>query len=115
MPPDDFRRLCETSHVPLIRSITGDCFPLSHSCAYFGRDDTKDEGYPPAVLFGDAKLSECDVLTTMTFEARSHFEAFNRKLMERDNRAKIELDCAKFMDVSRTTMVEIGGVIESRR
>lgn len=82
--PSTFKSHYETTHIPLIRSLTGPLFPTSHSRFYLARktmedspkSDTSNAKHPPTVFVGTSKDFDYDVYCTLEFENVSAFEAF---------------------------------------
>lgn len=97
----EFKRLYEASHVPLVKELTGDLFPLSHKRYYIS-----DVDRPAATQF--------DAITEMTFADHAAFQGFYAKLMKGDNGTKVAADCDAFLDGARTTMVVVDDVKETR-
>lgn len=93
--PEEFKHHYEGVHVPLVRSLVGDLFPLTHIRRYLAAPN----GTRPQTGF--------DTLTEMTFRDRESFETFSSKLMDGENGTKVVADCEEFLDASKTTMVVI--------
>ncbi|OAL42913.1 hypothetical protein IQ07DRAFT_650540 [Pyrenochaeta sp. DS3sAY3a] len=96
----EFKQLYEESHVALVKKLTGNLFPLSHTRRYLAEEDR-----PATVQF--------DAITEMTFVDHSAFVAFSARLLADDNAALIAADCEKFLDGAKTSMVIVDEVIET--
>jgi uncharacterized protein (TIGR02118 family) len=118
----EFKHRYETVHVPLVKKMTGNLFPLSHTRRYISRQDTTpNDGQAEAVdvaelISGDAADVQYDVITEMAFDTREDFYKFTGTLNEPDNVAKIQGDCAGFLDTTRVpTMIVLQDVYETYR
>ncbi|KAF2016113.1 hypothetical protein BU24DRAFT_422450 [Aaosphaeria arxii CBS 175.79] len=70
-----FQNDYETVHIPLLKKVVGDEFPLSHTRHYVDRTDAKarqDDDY----LFVSQDSFEYDVVTVYTFANRAHWMRF---------------------------------------
>lgn len=102
----EFKAHFESSHVPLIKSIAGPLFPLSHTRRYIERsgDDAK-------VLIGTQADFEYDVIAELTFADEASFGAFYGTMQKEENAARLESDENAIADRSKTKVVVIGETI----
>ncbi|KAG4277674.1 HypE protein [Fusarium proliferatum] len=118
--PENFRNHYERVHIPLMRKLGGELFPISHSRRYIARanDVTQDgsEMYPAVTISGVPSDFSYDAITEMTFESRQSFYDFSERLAEPEIAAKVAEDCAAFLDTSRTPSIAvIGELHETKR
>lgn len=91
----DFRHHYENVHVPLLKSLAGSLFPLSHTRQY---TQTISEGR-------GAADNGIDCVTEMQFETASDFAKFSEFLASASVAPKVQEDCEAFMDSSKTTVL----------
>lgn len=89
----EFRHRYENFHMPLIKSLAGPLFPLSHTRQY-----TQSVSGPAA---GDG----VDCVTEMRFETAADFAKFSELLVSADAAPKVQEDCDAFMDSSKTEVL----------
>ncbi len=65
----------ENKHVPLLKSLSGPRFPLSHTRHYLSRGPSAPE-YPLNVVHGNPTAFDCDAFTVVMFENEAAFEEF---------------------------------------
>lgn len=112
--PEQFRTHYEDSHVPLVKEIAGEHFPLSHTRRYLHRTQGKAEGternaeYPATVLVGAQAEFDYDAFAELTFSDAAAFQAFFGVVQQPENQARIKEDEAKFLDGARMTVVVVG-------
>ena len=104
-----FKDHYENKHVPLVRSIAGDTFPLSHKRHYIQRD-AQDKA---AMMVGDAAQFPVDAFATLTFSDEGAFQSFMGKVTATDAAAKIAQDEEIFLDRGRMAVVVLGDVQET--
>ncbi|KAK6221591.1 hypothetical protein LQW54_001363 [Pestalotiopsis sp. IQ-011] len=115
--PEQFRAHYEDSHVPLVKEIAGEHFPLSHNRRYVHRTAGKAEGternadYPATVLFGSQAEFDYDAFAELTFADVTAFQTFFGITQKPENQERIQADEAKFLDSSRMTVVVLGETI----
>ncbi|ROV97390.1 hypothetical protein VMCG_06865 [Cytospora schulzeri] len=106
--PEQFRAHYESSHVPLIKDITGELFPLSHTRRYIHRTEGKAEGTernansPASVLMGTQADFEYDVFAELIFPDVDAFQKFFGVAQQPENAARIAADEEKFLDRSKS-------------
>jgi uncharacterized protein (TIGR02118 family) len=122
LTPQEFKHRYETVHVPLIKEIAGSLFPLSHTRRYISRQETTPDGsqaeavHAAELVSGDAADVMYDAITEMTFDTREDFYRFAGILNEPGNAAKIQSDCAGFLDTTKVpTMLVLQDVCETYR
>lgn len=75
LSPEEFKDHWENRHVPLLKSLAGARFPLSHRRHYLSRDPSAPD-YPLRVLVGQLKDFDFDAFTVVTFESETAFKEF---------------------------------------
>src|SRR4051812_38094370 len=115
MSPQEFQSHYEDNHVPLIKSLAGPQFPLSHTRRYIQRSSDAVSNYAAIILSGTQEDFDYDALTEMAFEDEATLQSFFRFMNAPDVKEKIDADCAKFMDLTKAQLVVLGNVLETRR
>lgn len=109
LTPEQYRDHYENVHIPLMKNLTGDTFPLKHERHYVKRDGPPD--FPAAVLIGNQADFNYDAVAILTYRDKAHFDA-NWAFFEDEETAKlIKEDEAKFS--AWTTGVFIGPTIST--
>ena len=105
MSPAQFKDHYENKHVPLIRSLTGDHFPQSHSRHYIARmaamgatTDNTNETHPAVALVGTQADFDYDALAILTWDTEEVYEKFIKTIGGAEVAAKIAADEEKFLD-----------------
>jgi uncharacterized protein (TIGR02118 family) len=104
--PAEFKAHYEGSHVPLVKSIAGPLFPISHIRTYLHRTDSDE--YPASVLVGGQADFQYDAFAELTFKDEAAFGAFFGTVSSPENAAKIAADEELFLDRSKMTVVLVG-------
>lgn len=112
--PEEFRAHYENSHVPLVKDIGGDHFPLSHTRHYIDRAPGKADGternahYPASVLVGTQADFDYDSIAELTFADVTAFQTFFALCQQPDNAARLQADEEQFLDRAKMTVVAVG-------
>lgn len=99
----EFRHHYENVHVPLIKSLAGSLFPLSHTRRYTQPAGEGIEGAENGI----------DCVTEMQFNSASDFARLSEFLVSPDAASKVQKDCEAFMDPSKTDVVIIGDTLRT--
>lgn len=104
--PQQFRAHYEESHVPLVKEMAGEHFPLSHRRLYIQRADGKGDternaNYPASVLLGSQSDFDYDAFAELTFSDGAALQTFMGIVQKPENAARIVADEEKFLDSSR--------------
>lgn len=99
----EFRQHYENVHVPLIKSLGGSLFPLSHTRQYTQRGD-EDHG---------PRDNGIDCVTEMQFNTASDFARFSELLASASVASELQKDCEAFMDPSKTDVVIMGDSVKT--
>ncbi|KAH7377426.1 EthD domain-containing protein [Cadophora sp. MPI-SDFR-AT-0126] len=115
MTPQEFQSHYENTHVPLVKSLAGPQFPLSHTRRYPQRSSDPVSNYATVILSGTQEDFGYDALTEMVFEDEATCQSFLGFMNAQEVKDKIDADCAKFMDLTKAQLVVLGNVVETRR
>lgn len=120
MTPQDFKSHYEDVHVPLVKQMSADLFPITHTRRYVSRPRESSTN-PVNETNNSAETSSpsgpgYDAIIEMVFENEETFHKFSSLLAHPDNAPKIAEDCALFLDTSAPPCIAvIGDVCETRR
>lgn len=114
LTPNQFKHHYETIHIPLMKSLTGKLFPISHTRRYIERADS-DQAYAASVLGGSQADFDFDCLSELKFETEKGFRTMSALLASPELNPQVGEDCAAFMDPAKTKVVVLGEVVESLR
>jgi hypothetical protein len=119
--PAQFREHYENKHVPLICSVTGNLFPLTHTRWYIQRSAGKAEGtsrnadFPATVLQGTQADADFDAIAELTFVDEAAFQAFFEFYMNQEAAKELHEDEARFLDRSAVTGMVVGEFLETKK
>jgi len=114
--PNEFKAHYEGSHVPLVKSLAGPHFPISHTRTYLHRtEDTNATGdnnakYPASVMIGNQSDFDYDAFAELKFKDQGAFGAFFNLMQTPENAEKIAADEEKFLDRPKMAVVVVGEV-----
>ncbi|KAJ3521534.1 hypothetical protein NM208_g13248 [Fusarium decemcellulare] len=114
MTPNQFKDHYENKHIPLMKSLAGKSFPISHTRRYIQRAGA-DQQYAATVLGGSQADFEYDCVSELKFETEDGFKAMSTLLASPELSPQVGEDCAEFMDPGRTKVVVLGETNESLR
>ncbi|KAK8022954.1 hypothetical protein PG991_006835 [Apiospora marii] len=110
LTPAQFRDHYENVHIPLMRNLTGDTFPLSHERHYIMRDDDSngtDGTFPAAVLVGTSPDAiDYDAVAILTYRDKAHFDANWAFFEDPETSRIIAADEAKFSEWTRGVFLQ---------
>ncbi|KAL5045998.1 hypothetical protein BDW71DRAFT_182594 [Aspergillus fruticulosus] len=116
LTPSEFKTHYDTVHVPLIKSLAGDDFPICHRRLYLARPEPgEDNSYPVVALAGSQEDFDYDCITEMTFADEAAFKKFFGRRMEPGTKEIIDADEEKFVDRTKFKVVVVGDVEETTR
>lgn len=119
--PEQFRAHYEGKHVPLVKEIAGEHFPLSHTRRYIHRSEGTGEGternakYPATVLLGSQVDFDYDAFAELTFTDVTHFQNFFAATQQPENAARIAADEENFLDRSKMPVVVLGETVSTTK
>lgn len=102
--PEFFKNYMETKHVPLIRSITGSHFALSHTRNYLITPDSEPREMSLTGLITDIVF---DAVTEIVFRDEDHFSAHLELINKPENTIAREKDEAEFLNRGATRFVRV--------
>lgn len=106
LTPAQFRDHYENVHIPLMRNLTGDTFPLSHERHYVARAQN-DNSFPALVLpGGDPAAFDYDAVAILTYRDRAHFDANWAFFEDPETRRIIAEDEAKFSEWTKGVFLQ---------
>jgi hypothetical protein len=108
--PSDFKKLYETSHMPLLQFYGGEHFPKSHRRHYlqFNEDDQ------PAVVQGNAVALDFDAIAEISFDDEAAFQAFLAVLSVGEASKVLKKDEETFAVREKMRIAVIGDVQETK-
>ena len=119
--PQAFRHHYDNIHVPLVKSLSGAKFPLSHTRHYIQRDhqggghDKANDTFPAVTLIGSPEDFSYDAYTELVFEDESAFREFQAVVSEPKVAARIREDEELFMDWRRSRAVVVDQMSQTIR
>lgn len=111
--PAEFKDHYENTHLPLIKSITGPDFPISHSRSYIERSADGDFG--ARVFRGTQADFDMDVVAELAFEDMPALQRFFAAIGQGEGHKAIKADEEKFLDSERMKVVLLGESHETTR
>ncbi|KAI0475632.1 EthD domain-containing protein [Xylariaceae sp. FL0804] len=114
LTPEQFKDYYERNHMPLVRALTGDGFPLRHTRRYIPRTRlTTGPGphgaYPATVISGSPSEFGFDCIAELAFRDRAHLQAYFAALLRPEVSARLTADCVRFVDMSRAAPTALLG------
>ncbi|KAI1412240.1 hypothetical protein F5Y13DRAFT_190601 [Hypoxylon sp. FL1857] len=102
--PEEFRTYYDTVHAPLLKSLVGSTFPLTHTRNYVTRKPAESSGssteFEPVIYSGDASNVDYDSVTVMVWEDKAALDRFAEKFYSKEVQEKLKEDEDKFLDPS---------------
>ncbi|MCJ1324917.1 hypothetical protein MMC10_001579 [Thelotrema lepadinum] len=106
--PAAFKDHFENVHIPLIKSLVGEDFPVKHTRMYLER--TEDGPNDASVWIGGQDDFKFDVAAQMTFADEEHWKRFMAKATDPEVQKILHEDDEKFSDRSKTRAVTLRDV-----
>ncbi|KAI0900632.1 EthD domain-containing protein [Annulohypoxylon nitens] len=101
--PEAFKEHYENTHIPLIKSVAGSAFPVTHTRHYIHRAEGQAH-----VLLGTQGDFDYDVVVELAFADQAAFQAYAAATHSGDAQAKISADEESFIDRSKSRAVILG-------
>ncbi|KAK5944706.1 hypothetical protein PMZ80_001906 [Knufia obscura] len=101
MTPAAFKDYYETVHIPLMKQLSGDKFPVSHHRRYSSRTGAPGENVP------------YDAVAEIVYRDQEHMQAHSALLGSEENQQKVMEDCMNFLDLSKTANIVVEEDIET--
>ncbi|OTB07523.1 hypothetical protein M426DRAFT_317831 [Hypoxylon sp. CI-4A] len=117
LTPTEFQTYYETRHVPLLKELLGDTFPITHTRNFVTRvpatdapASSKDEAsgkapetkFLPVMHLNEPSVVDFDSLGFLVFEDYAAFQRFAERFASKEVAAKVEIDEANFADRAYT-------------
>jgi hypothetical protein len=104
--PEQFQKHYEEKHMPLIKELAGDQFPLSHTRRYIQRTEGKgstehNAGYPATILVGEQADFDCDCCAELVFAHLAALMTFKDTMAQPEKAARVAADEEHFLDRTR--------------
>ncbi|KAF2993393.1 hypothetical protein E8E13_000864 [Curvularia kusanoi] len=119
LSPEQFKEHYETIHIPLAQRLCGGNWPFKFTRRYLARITRKGFGgpsnpdRPPLILRGNAHDIDYDCVSEMTFESERAFQAFYKRVYEKDVAAKLAADETAFLEMGKTRIVVVGETLHT--
>lgn len=119
LSPEEFKDHYENVHIPLAQRLCAGNWPTKFTRQYLARITRKGFGgpanpdRPPMLLRGDAQDIDYDCVSEMTFENEDAFQAFYKRVYEKDVAAKLAADETTFLELGKTRVVVVGETIST--
>lgn len=110
LSPTAFKDHYENTHVPLLRSLAGPIFPLSHARHYLARDPATPD-HPAIVIFGAPEAFDYDAFAEVTFESETALHKFQKVMML----PEVMEDEDRFTDRAKLKVVAMGDTAITKR
>jgi hypothetical protein len=101
LTPAEFAHHYDNVHIPLLKEIVGDAFPISHHRYYLRRA----EGDAPLVFYGTPEDFPYDAVVLMVFEDIEHFVRFKEAYEESPRKKEIDEEEGGFIIKSELKVV----------
>lgn len=113
LTPSQYRSHYENVHIPLMRNLTGDTFPLTHVRHYVKRGGPPD--FPAAVLTGSSQADfDYDAVAVLTYRDQAHFDANWAFFEDEETAGVIREDEEKFSAWTRGVFIGETAVTDTR-
>ncbi|KAL9055043.1 MAG: hypothetical protein Q9162_003808 [Coniocarpon cinnabarinum] len=106
--PSEFKTHYETKHLPLIKSLTGSKFPITHTRHYIQRqspegttDDKSNASHPAVTFMGSPDDFDYDAYAELVFEDDKAFQEFFALVSEPGAAKRLEDDENCFIERSK--------------
>lgn len=122
LSPSDFKLHYETNHIPLLLSLMGPLFPLTHSRFYIERGpgitsspDASTTSYAPVIYVGTPSDFDYDVYCELVFEDAAAFQAFHARMQAPEVAGKIAEDEQKFINRQKLKVAAVDEPVVTTR
>lgn len=110
LSPAEFKDHYENKHVPLLQSLAGPTFPISHTRHYLARDSVNPE-HPPVFVYGDSEAFTYDAIVEVRFENQAGLQEFQKTMLS----PEVLEDEDRFTDRTKLRAVGMGKTEVTRR
>ena len=109
LTPAQFADHYDNVHIPLLKEVVGQAFPVSHHRYYFkraeGKAGTESGTAPPLVFYGTPEDFTHDAVVLMVFENIEHFIRFKDAYEQSPRKAEIDKEEGSFIVKSELKVV----------
>ena len=118
--PTQFKQHYENTHIPLVKSIAGLSFPLTHArhylqCTESPTSDPEAASNPATVLVGTQEDFAYDSYAELTWEDVETFQKFFAAVSEPEVAKRIAEDEERFLDRGKMRIVRLGECTVTKR
>lgn len=119
LSPEEFKHHYENVHIPLAQRLCAGNWPFRFTRQYLARITRKGFGgpanpdRPPLLLRGDAQDIDYDCVSEMTFDSEDAFQAFYKRVYDKDVAAKLAADEMTFLELEKTRVVVVGETVST--
>lgn len=110
LSPAAFKDHYENKHLPLLQSLAGPIFPISHTRHYLARDPVNPD-HPPIVVWGSPEGFDYDVFVEVTFESEAALQEFQKVMVS----PEVLEDEDRFTDRTKLRVVAMGETTVTKR
>ncbi|CAH0050586.1 unnamed protein product [Clonostachys solani] len=103
LTPDEYKDYYENHHVPLLKSLAGRTFPLSHKRTYVNRA-TPD--YSAVIVFGEQADFEYDSMSILTLKDQKHYDALFSLYNDNTTGKAIHDDEKNFIEWAKAVIID---------
>ena len=104
LTPTEFADHYDNVHIPLLKEVVGEAFPVSHHRYYFKRAGEGGEA-TPLVFYGTTEDFDYDAVVLMIFEDIEHFIGFKDAYEKSPRKAEIDAEEDTFIIKSKMKAV----------
>ncbi|KAI0593427.1 EthD domain-containing protein [Biscogniauxia sp. FL1348] len=105
--PAEFRSYYSTVHIPLLQSLVGSAFPLTHTRNFVTRNPAEGSSnasspqeFSPVLYMGQPADVNYDCITVMVWEDKAAFDRFLQAFTTKEVSERIAEDNKNFLDSS---------------
>ncbi|KAK1569739.1 hype protein [Colletotrichum navitas] len=102
LTPTQFHDYYENTHMPLLKNLSGDVFPLSHTRSYVIRDEPD---FLARVVLGEQSDFVFDSMAILTWRDEAHFNATFTVYGDENVGKKIKEDEENFIEWGKAVLV----------
>lgn len=104
--PEQFKTHYEGTHMPIVKELAGEHFPLSHTRRYIHRTEgqggtERNAKNPATVIIGEQLDFDYDAIAELIFADVPAFQTFMGIVQKPENAARLAADEELFLDRSR--------------
>ncbi|KAI1489381.1 EthD domain-containing protein [Biscogniauxia mediterranea] len=112
--PTEFRSYYSTVHIPLMQSLVGSAFPLTHTRNFVTRNAvdgspkaSSQQEFAPVLYMGQPSDVNYDCITVMVWEDKAAFDRFFQVFSTKEVAERVAEDNKNFLDSSLQLIYEL--------